>query len=131
MSVPGAIRLLAYGRRMRVANPVTLRDLEDVLPSCWDEHTCDPADEWDPQNPSAGHCGVTAMAILEMLGGELLEAEVWRANGERNGVHHWNRLMSGIGVDLTREHTATAALRASRLPRPQSCRLCTPTTTSC
>jgi hypothetical protein len=58
-----------------------------VLGSCWDEHTCDPADDWDPANPAIGHCGGTAMAVLELLGGELLEAEVWQANGERTGVH--------------------------------------------
>jgi hypothetical protein len=81
----------------------TLAALEGVLASCWDENTCDPADDWDPANPAIGHCGVTAMAVLELLGGELLEAEVRQANGERNGVHYWNRLHSGLEVDLTRQ----------------------------
>ena len=81
----------------------TLAALESVLASCWGEDTCDPADDWDPANPSRGHCGVTAMAVLELLGGELLEAEVWTANGQRTGVHYWNRLPSGLEVDLTRQ----------------------------
>lgn len=82
---------------------LTLAQLQDVVSSCWDTRTCDPADDWDPENPAAGHCSVTAMAVLEILGGELLEAEVWRANGQRNGVHFWNRLPSGLELDLTRE----------------------------
>lgn len=82
---------------------LTLAQLQDVVTSCWDADTCDPAGEWDPENPAAGHCGVTAMAVLEILGGELLEAEVWQASGQRNGVHFWNRLTSGLELDLTQE----------------------------
>ncbi|MEV7043914.1 hypothetical protein [Amycolatopsis sp. NPDC051061] len=76
--------------------------LEAVLRQCWDERTCDPAVSWDAGNPAAGHCGVTSMAVAELLGGVLLWSEVFRRDGQRDGLHYWNRLPSGIELDLTR-----------------------------
>ncbi|UOZ05068.1 hypothetical protein [Amycolatopsis sp. WQ 127309] len=48
----------------------SLTELEVVFRLCWDERTCDPSDTWDAANPAGGHCGVTAMAVAELLGGE-------------------------------------------------------------
>ena len=39
-------------------------------------------------------------------GGELLIAEVVRADGSRQGVHYWNLLPDGTEIDLTREQFA-------------------------
>jgi hypothetical protein len=81
----------------------SLTELEAVLRQCWDERTCDPSDTWDAANPAAGHCSVTAVAVTELLGGVLLCSEVFRRDGERAGLHYWNRLPSGLELDLTRE----------------------------
>jgi hypothetical protein len=78
-------------------------ELEAVLRRCWDERTCDPAVRWDASNPAAGHCGVTAMAVTELLGGVLLWAEVCRGDGQHDGLHYWNRLPTGLEIDLTRD----------------------------
>jgi hypothetical protein len=43
---------------------------------------------------------VTALLVRELLGGEILIANVIRA-GKRVERHAWNRLASGIEVDLT------------------------------
>jgi hypothetical protein len=73
----------------------------------WDEHTCDPVDlPWSPGNPSRGQCGVTALVINDVLGGDLVLGEVHYASGERQGHHWWNRLPDGTFVDLTREQFA-------------------------
>jgi hypothetical protein len=44
-------------------------ELETAIRACWDEQTCDPAVNWDPDDPAAGHCGVTSMALRDLLGG--------------------------------------------------------------
>jgi hypothetical protein len=71
----------------------------------WSHDTCDPVDlpDWSPANPARGQCGVTALVLWELVGGDLLLAPVDRADGSRQGVHYWNRLAAGVEVDLTRE----------------------------
>jgi hypothetical protein len=44
---------------------------------------------------------VTALVVHDLLGGELLEAEVHQPDGSRQGFHYWNRL-AGVDIDLTR-----------------------------
>jgi len=78
-------------------------ELEAAFRQCWDERTCDPAVEWDAANPAAGHCGVTSMAVAELFGGVLLWSEVFRRDGQPDGLHYWNRLPGGLEVDLSRD----------------------------
>jgi hypothetical protein len=83
---------------------VTFSDIEGAIRAAWSIETCDPIDtvNWGPDNPSRGQCGATALVVRDLLGGELLEAEVLFASGERQGFHYWNRL-AGIDIDLTRD----------------------------
>ncbi len=84
--------------------PWTLTDVQQAVRLSWGKDTCDPADrpDWHPDNPSRGQCGVTALVLNDLLGGELVLGEV-RVAGERTGVHYWNRFGAGIEVDLTRD----------------------------
>ena len=77
-------------------------NIERALRSCWGRDTSDDPDEWARDNPTRGQCGVTALVIRELLGGEILMADVLGSHlqGER---HAWNRLPSGEEVDLTRD----------------------------
>jgi hypothetical protein len=83
----------------------SLAELEAVIRSSWSERTCDPldVDDWSPANPARGQCAATALVVQDLLGGELLIAEVRNADGSRQGVHYWNRLGEGVELDLTRE----------------------------
>ncbi|MGY1591081.1 hypothetical protein ACI79D_03790 [Geodermatophilus sp. SYSU D00708] len=76
--------------------------------AAWSRETCDDADlaDWTPADPARGQCGATALVVHDLLGGELLLAEVLRPDGSRQGVHWWNRLSDGTEVDLTREQFA-------------------------
>jgi hypothetical protein len=58
--------------------------------------------------------------VQEFLGGDLLLAEVRKADGSRQGVHYWNRLPDGTQLDLTREQfTASETVHAPDVvPRP-------------
>jgi hypothetical protein len=62
----------------------------------------------------------TALTIDDLLGGELLVAEVLRADGTRQGVHWWNRLPDGTEIDLTREQFASYEIiqQPRAMPRP-------------
>jgi hypothetical protein len=83
---------------------VVQEDLEAAVRAAWALDTCDPvdADDWSAANPSRGQCGSTALVIHDLLGGELLLAEVVRSDGSRQGVHYWNLLPGGTELDLTR-----------------------------
>lgn len=87
---------------------VVQQDLETAVRAAWALDTCDPvdADDWSAANPSRGQCGATALTIHDLLGGELLIAEVIRSDGSRQGVHYWNLLPDGTELDLTREQFA-------------------------
>jgi hypothetical protein len=81
----------------------TLADVERVVRMSWSADTSDPVDraDWHPGNPARGQCGVTALVLNDLLGGELVLGEV-HVNGERTGMHYWNHLGDGVEVDLTR-----------------------------
>jgi hypothetical protein len=83
----------------------SLAEIERVIRASWSPETCDPVDaaDWSPANPARGQCAVTALVVQDLLGGELLLAEVRNADGSRQGVHYWNRLAGGVELDLTRE----------------------------
>lgn len=80
-----------------------LADVERAVRAGWGADTCDPADlgDWHPGNPSRGQCGVTALVVQDLLGGQLVLGEV-HVGGQRVGRHYWNRFGSGVEVDLTR-----------------------------
>lgn len=93
-----------------LCNPVvvllrSLTELQAIISSAWSPDSCDPVDlnDWSPGNPARGQCAVTALVLQEILGGELLLADVLNQDGSRQGVHFWNRLAGGVEIDLTRE----------------------------
>ena len=53
---------------------------------------------------------MTALVVQDLLGGDLLCAEVHWLDGRRQGVHYWNRLPAGVDVDLTREQFGAGEL---------------------
>jgi len=84
---------------------LTIGEIEAALRASWAADTCSPDDlqraGWDPANPAWGHCDVTALLLHDIFGGDLVVGEVF-ADGEQQGFHWWNRLDSGVDIDLTR-----------------------------
>ncbi|WP_344396147.1 YunG family protein [Streptomyces vastus] len=106
--------------------PWNLLDLDKALRSGWAADTCSPDDlaraEWQPGNPAWGHCDITALIVNDVFGGDLVVGEVY-LDGAQHGFHWWNRLPSGVELDLTREQflhgqTVTAARHVERPPGP-------------
>ncbi|MEU1210907.1 hypothetical protein ACFYSH_11380 [Streptomyces sp. NPDC005791] len=87
--------------------PLLLTDIEAAVRSSWGADTTTPAHraQWNPGNPARDQCGVTAMVVNDLLGGELIRGEV-RVDGVRVDYHWWNRLGMGVEIDLTREQFA-------------------------
>ena len=79
---------------------MTLGELEAAIRASWGRDTSDDPDEWTPEWTSRGQCAVTAHVIRELLGGEILVARVTPSVNEH---HCWNRLWSGVEIDLTME----------------------------
>jgi hypothetical protein len=86
---------------------LTLQAVEAAIRDSWCLESCDPTDAplWTTANPSRGQCAVTALVVHDLMGGQLLEAEVQLPDGTRQGFHYWNRL-AGFELDLTREQFA-------------------------
>lgn len=76
--------------------------LRPALRAAWGPDTCDPVDldHWRSDNPARGQCGVSALVVQDLLGGELMLGEVHR-EGVKAGCHYWNRLPDGTEVDVT------------------------------
>ncbi|MCF3101405.1 hypothetical protein IPZ58_07405 [Streptomyces roseoverticillatus] len=84
--------------------PWLLSDIEKALINSWGADTCTPEyrSRWTPGNPARDQCGVTALVLNDLLGGDLVRGEV-RVGGVRTDYHWWNRLGEGLEIDLTRE----------------------------
>jgi hypothetical protein len=80
----------------------TLAELEGAIRGAWSLDTADEDNDWTPDNPSCGQCDITTLVVHDLLGGDLLAADVF-LDGVRVEAHMWNRLPSGLEVDLTRE----------------------------
>jgi hypothetical protein len=72
--------------------------LHGAIQGAWSVDTsADPAG-WSEDNPAWGQCAVTALVVQDLLGGELLRAEVNCPRGKFS--HYWNRVDGGE-IDLT------------------------------
>ena len=80
----------------------------------WAADTCDPVDlPWSTDNPARGQCGVTALVLNDLLGGDLMSAQVLFPDGTEQGWHTWNVFRDGFEVDLTLDQ-----LRAGEVVQP-------------
>lgn len=96
--------------------------LERAIRGAWCVWTSDPADQpwWSESGPASGQCASTALVVQDVMGGELLIADVQTAVGTSHGVHYWNRLAGAIELDLTREqfHPGETVGEPHITPRP-------------
>ena len=69
----------------------TLAQLEEAIRGAWSEDTAEEDDGWTPENPSRGQCDITTLVVQDLLGGEVLAADVF-LDGVRIEAHMWNRL---------------------------------------
>ena len=104
----------------------TLSELEQAIRASWSLDTADPENDWTPGNPSCGQCDITALVVHDLLGGELLGSDVY-LDGERVEGHMWNRLPSGVEVDVTREQFKRGEVIGEPVARPRTAAIADPT----
>jgi hypothetical protein len=85
---------------------LSLGEIEAAVRASWAADTCSEDDvaraPWTADNPAWGQCDITALVVHDFFGGDLMVGEVY-LDGEQNGYHWWNRLTTGVEIDLTRE----------------------------
>jgi hypothetical protein len=87
---------------------LTFAGLEAAIRASWSVETSEDPHEWTADWSTRGQCACTALVVRELLGGEILIASVLGPDGEPNGEGHaWNRLPSGLEIDLTLEQFRT------------------------
>jgi hypothetical protein len=99
------VPLSVPGGTLRAVTTFTLSQLENAVRESWSAETTYARADYQAGAEgiaSRGQCGPTALVVHDLLGGELVVAQVARAD-EVLGVHYWNRLSGGIDVDLTRD----------------------------
>jgi hypothetical protein len=82
--------------------PISLAALEHAIRGEWCADTAWAAKHWSAERPAAGQCFSTAYVVKSIFGGEVVHAEVL-PHTEPKQRHSWNRLPSGLELDLTRE----------------------------
>jgi len=101
----------------------TLAEVTVAIVASWSRETCYARDDYVERgrvgDRSRGQCGTTALVLNDFLGGDLIVADVF-VDGQKDGVHYWNRLPDGRAVDLTvNQFQANEILGASsQLRRP-------------
>lgn len=73
---------------------MTLPGFIERIERAWCKKTSADPDKWSEFLPEHGQCAVTALVVQDILGGQLLRAEI-------DGVsHYWNRLPGRGHLDL-------------------------------
>ncbi|WP_432535743.1 YunG family protein [Kineococcus arenarius] len=84
---------------------LTLSAIEAAVRASWGPDTCFASADYMARGsgqPSRGQCGTTALVLQELLGGDLMVADV-EYEGRVGGVHYWNVTAGGVELDLTRD----------------------------
>lgn len=86
---------------------MTIDELRPHIRAAWGPDTCYPdhRDDWSADNPAREQCGMTALVVQDVLGGDLVLGHV-EVGGVNVGHHYWNVLPDGTVVDLTAEQFA-------------------------
>ncbi|QWC83858.1 hypothetical protein KLP28_09435 [Nocardioidaceae bacterium] len=86
----------------------TLAEIDAAVRASWGPDTSFATTDYmarAPGKPSRGQCGTTALVVQDLLGGDLMVADV-AYEGQVEGVHYWNLMPDGSEVDLTRDQFA-------------------------
>lgn len=99
----------------------TLVEIERAVRAAWSIETTFATEEYlarRPELPSRGQCGASSLFVHDLLGGDLMVADLATA-GVVNGVHYWN-VVAGETIDLTGDQfLADETLSSpSVIPRP-------------
>lgn len=81
--------------------------LSAAFKSSWSRETSSDPDRWSRYNPAQGQCAVTACVAQDILGGEIVWAEVLLPDGQK--ISHYFNQVAGQELDFTRNQFPTMA----------------------
>ena len=81
--------------------PGQVADLQKKLRKAWSAATSSDPDIWSPENPAWGQCAVTACAVQDIFGGDIVWSEAALPDG-RKISHYFNRI-NNLEIDFTRD----------------------------
>ena len=110
----------------------SLSRIEQVIRDAWSPETTFAKDAFldrAADRPSRGQCVSTSLVVNDLLGGDLLVADV-ATGGSVGGVHYWNRLATPeLTLDLTGDQfladevlVGAQVIERPPLPRPPRAR---------
>jgi hypothetical protein len=78
---------------------LSVNEVCNQLKTVYSVDTCYKSDvkKWTKDNPSIGHCAISALIIYDLFGGEIYKTKVGRS------THYFNILNNGEIVDVTAE----------------------------
>jgi hypothetical protein len=85
-----------------VQNP-TLLEIESAIRDSWGPDTAYASEAYMTRGGgqrSRGQCGSTALVVQELVGGDLMMADL-EHKGRIEGVHYWNVTPDGVELDFT------------------------------
>ncbi len=102
-------------KKMNVT-PEQTAQLKEKIRRHWSIATTGDPDGWTERNPAWGQCAVTACAVQDELGGEVVWAEAALPDG-RKISHYFNKLDNGEELDFTREQFPAGTVIAPGQPK--------------
>lgn len=93
-----------------------LNSLRDSLEISWSKESSADADNWTSANASYGQCAVTALAVQDLLGGEILWAEALLPDGSK--VSHYFNEIKGKPFDFTSNQFPYGTKIGPGIPKP-------------
>jgi len=74
-----------------------IQSMEAALQASWSAAS---SNKYTPQNPALGQCGVTALVVNDIMGGEILKTRT-------NGMWHFYNKINGTIIDFTQSQFHT------------------------
>ena len=92
-----------------------IEELQNKLNKAWCAETSYYHEAWNSSNPAYGQCAVTALIVNDILGGEIVWAEVDLLDGKYES--HYFNLVDGEEIDLTKEQFSNGIVVPKGLPK--------------
>ncbi len=92
-----------------------IKSLKEAFRKAWSSETSSDPDNWSPKNPAWGQCAVTACALQDIIGGEIVWAQVTMPDGQK--ISHYFNKVGGREIDFTREQFPAGAQIPAGVPK--------------
>lgn len=79
---------------------MTLEKFKEIVPKICKADTCNPPEDWKPENPTMGHCAIVSILAQELFGGIIVRVSLEGTPYEKFKSHYLN-VIDGKEYDFT------------------------------